>query len=239
MLASTRGLVVARVPASTRPRRTASRDAATTRGQRGGHSEAVRGRRMGERAPGRRRHRAAASFPGLSAAFSLYTLRYRDRVTTDDTPASRMPMHEEDRGHDPDLARADVLEDRQLRGQEALPRSTGRPPTARRPPATAPRTTAITPSSMNGSWSMLLDAPTSRMMPVSRRRLKAASRIVVARSRTAATSITAAMQTATSVASSGSRRTGPSSSRWSLTSSTPRARRRTGRRPRTSRGPSA
>ena len=36
------------------------------------------------------------------------------------------------------------------------------------------------PSSMNGSWSNVLEAPTSRMIPVSRRRLNADSRIVVA-----------------------------------------------------------
>ena len=39
---------------------------------------------------------------------------------------------------------------------------------------------------MNGSWMTKLDAPTSRMIPVSRRRLNAVWRIVVATSRTRA-----------------------------------------------------
>ena len=38
---------------------------------------------------------------------------------------------------------------------------------------------AIAPSSMNGSWMNRFDAPTRRMIPVSRRRLIADSRMVV------------------------------------------------------------
>ena len=55
---------------------------------------------------------------------------------------------------------------------------------------------ANTPSRMNGVWMNRFDAPTSRMMPSSRRRAKADSRIVVAISSTAATSMSAAMPTA-------------------------------------------
>jgi hypothetical protein len=49
---------------------------------------------------------------------------------------------------------------------------------------------------MNGVWMKRLDAPTRRMMPSSRRREKALSRIVVAMSSTAAMS----MSTATPIA---------------------------------------
>ncbi len=59
--------------------------------------------------------------------------------------------------------------------------------------STAPIRAAITPSMMNGVWMKRLDAPTSRMIPISRRRENAESRIVVAIRSTAATSISAAM----------------------------------------------
>ena len=49
--------------------------------------------------------------------------------------------------------------------------------------SSAPTVAAITLSRMNGSWMKRLEAPTSRMMPVSRRRVNAVSRIVVATSR--------------------------------------------------------
>src|SRR5450759_520632 len=62
------------------------------------------------------------------------------------------------------------------------------PPTA----SAAPIVAAMAPSSMNGSWMKTFDAPTRRMMPVSRFRLSAESRIVVVIKRAAARSMIAA-----------------------------------------------
>ena len=58
---------------------------------------------------------------------------------------------------------------------------------------TDPISAANTPSRMNGVWMNRFDAPTSRMIPSSRRRENADSRMVVAISSTAATSMSAAM----------------------------------------------
>ncbi|MNC68793.1 hypothetical protein D3C75_1194280 [compost metagenome] len=66
--------------------------------------------------------------------------------------------------------------------------------------STAPMVAAIAPSSMNGSWMNRFDAPTIRMIPVSRRRLIADSRMVVVMSSTAASSITPARPRDSSVA---------------------------------------
>ncbi len=62
------------------------------------------------------------------------------------------------------------------------------------PPASSdPISPANTPSRMNGVWMKRFDAPTRRMMPSSRRRENADSRMVVAISSTAATSMIAAI----------------------------------------------
>ena len=80
---------------------------------------------------------------------------------------------------------------------------------------------AIAPSSMNGSWMNIVEAPTSRMIPVSRRRLSADSRIVVVMSRTAASSMTSASPPASSVARLSTENSLSNSRCWSWTSSTP------------------
>ena len=86
-------------------------------------------------------------------------------------------------------------------------------------------TAAITPSRMKGSWITIFEAPTRRMIPVSRRRLKADSRIVVAISRMAQTIITPATLTATSDAVFMAEKSRSRSWRWSITVSTPAWRR--------------
>ncbi len=74
---------------------------------------------------------------------------------------------------------------------------------------------------MNGSWITIFDAPTRRMIPVSRRRLKAESRMVVAISRMAQTIITPATLTATRDAAFMTEKSRSRSWRWSITVSTP------------------
>ena len=65
------------------------------------------------------------------------------------------------------------------------------------PPASnAPTSAESTPSRMNGVSMNRFDAPTSRMMPSSRRRENALSRMVVAIRSTAATSMSPATPTA-------------------------------------------
>ena len=74
---------------------------------------------------------------------------------------------------------------------------------------------------MNGSWMNTVDAPTRRMIPVSRLRLRADSRMVVVISRTAASSITRASPPASRVALFSTENSRSNSRCWSLTSSTP------------------
>ena len=73
-------------------------------------------------------------------------------------------------------------------------------PTVAAPASTDPIRAAITPSRMNGVWMKRFDAPTNRMMPSSRRRLKALRRMVVAINSTAATSISDAIPIAVKLA---------------------------------------
>ena len=63
----------------------------------------------------------------------------------------------------------------------------------------APSSAARSVSMMNGKRMVKFEAPTSRMIPVSRRRLKAACRIVVDMSRTAHSTMSAARTIATTM----------------------------------------
>jgi len=74
---------------------------------------------------------------------------------------------------------------------------------------------------MNGNWMNMLEAPTSRMMEVSRCRLMADNRIVVVISSTAATTMTRPSPTESIVARLRMLNSGSSVSRWSTTRSTP------------------
>jgi hypothetical protein len=62
-----------------------------------------------------------------------------------------------------------------------------------------PTTETMTISVRNGIRIVQLEAPTRRMMPISRRRMKAACRIVVAISRAAQATMSAARSTAKNV----------------------------------------
>src|SRR5699024_3794004 len=85
----------------------------------------------------------------------------------------------------------------------------------------APSRAATTPSAKNGSWIIVLEAPTRRMIPVSRRREKAESRMVVAISKMAVMSMMTAKAMAITDAIFIKEKSDSKSSRWSETTSTP------------------
>ena len=85
----------------------------------------------------------------------------------------------------------------------------------------APMAEAMTPSSRNGIWMKVFDAPTRRMMPVSLRLENAESLMVVAMSSIAHSSMMPAIAIATMVAILSTPNRRSSSWFWSTTSSTP------------------